>query len=87
LQLIRERILTMTVVAAQLAVVAVKCELRVSRVIETRVVPSNRAVAVLAFLAAPAIMRIVFRVTVKTCRLCLLERLVFVASKALRVPV
>jgi hypothetical protein len=77
----------MAVVAAQLTVVAVKCELRISCVIETRVVPSSRPVAVLAFLAALAIVRVVFRVAAVTCRRCALERLIFVASKALRVPV
>jgi len=77
----------MAVVAAQLAVVAVKCELRISCVIETRVVPSSRPVAVLAFFAALTIVRVVFRVAAVTCRRCVLERLIFVASKALRVPV
>ena len=77
----------MAVVAAQLTVVAVQCELRISCVIETRVVPSNRAVAVLAFLAALAIVRVVFRVAAVTGRRCVLERLIFVASKALRFPV
>jgi hypothetical protein len=77
----------MAVVAGQLAMVSVKCELRISCVIETRVVPSSRPVAVLAFLAALTIVRVVFRVAAVTGRSCVLERLIFVAGKALRVPV
>lgn len=77
----------MAVVAAQLTVVAVKCELRISCVIETRVVPSSRPVAVLAFLATLTIVRVVVRVAAVTCRSCVLKRLIFVASKALRIPV
>lgn len=67
--------------------VAVKCKLCVSCVIKTRVVPSGRLVAVLAFLAALTIVRVVFRVAAVTGRRCVLERLIFVASTALRVPV
>ena len=67
--------------------VAVQRELRISCVIETRVIPSSRAVAVLAFLAALAIVRVVFRVAAVTGRRCVLERLIFVAGKALRFPV
>ena len=77
----------MTVVTAQLTVVAIQRELRISCVIETRVVPSSRPVAVLAFVAALTIVRVVFRVAAVTGRSCVLERLIFVASKALRVPV
>ena len=77
----------MTAVATQLAVVAVQRELCISCMIEARVVPSSRAVAVLALLAALAIVRVVFRVAAVTCRRRALERLVFVAGKALRLKV
>ncbi len=69
----------MTVVAVQLSVVAIERELRISCVVKARVVPSSRAVAVLALLAALAIVRIVLRMAVKTHRLCLLKRLILVA--------
>jgi len=77
----------MTVFAAQLTVVAIQRELCISRVIETRVVPSGRAVAVLAVLAALTVVRVVFSVTAVTGRRCVLERLIFVARKALCFPV
>jgi hypothetical protein len=68
-------------------VVAVQRKLRISCVIETRVIPSGRAMAVLAVLAASTIVRVIFRVAAVTGRRCVLERLVFVASKALCFPV
>ena len=77
----------MTVVAAQFAVVAVQRELRISRVIEARVVPSNRAVAVLALLATFTVVGVVFRMAAVTCCGSVLERLVLVAGKALRFKV
>ena len=73
----------MAAVATQLTVVAVQCELCISCVIKARVVPSDRAVAVLAFLAALTIVRVVFRVAAVTRCGSVLERLVFVAGKAL----
>jgi hypothetical protein len=43
--------------------------------------------AVLAVLAASTIVRVIFRVAAVTGRCCILERLVFVAGKALRFAV
>jgi hypothetical protein len=77
----------MTVVTAQLTVVAVQRKLGITRMVEACVVPSGWVMAVLAFVAALTIVRVVFRVAAVTGRSCVLERLIFVAGKALRVPV
>ena len=77
----------MTVVAGQFAVVSVERKLSIARMVEACVVPSGWVMAVLAFVAALTIVRVVFRVAAVTGRSCVLERLIFVAGKALRLPV
>lgn len=67
-QLIRERILAVTIIATQIVVPSVQCKLRITRMIETGVVPTCWSVTVFALLATLAVVRIVFGMAVVTAR-------------------
>ena len=63
IHLISERILAMAVHAGQLTVTTLEREFRIAAVVKTRIVPSDRIVAVATFIAASAFMRIVILMT------------------------
>lgn len=85
LELVGERVVAVAIAAAQLPVVAVQDEVGVARVAETGVVPSCRAVTILAFSPALAVMRVVFGMTREARRRCALERVVLVTIEAGRI--
>jgi len=69
------------VAAIELPVAAVQYKPRVARVVEARIVPANRAMAILTLLAALAVMDVVIGVAARTRRWCVLEGLVFVTAE------
>ena len=80
-ELVRERILAVAVAAIELPVAAVQYKQCVARVVEARIVPADRAVAILTLLAALAVMDVVIGVAARTRRWCVLEGLVFVTAE------
>lgn len=83
-ELVGERVLAVAALATLLGVLAVEHEIRIAIVIEARIVPAPRAVAVAAFIAAAAIVRIVFCMTVVAFRRRVPERVIGVAVEACR---
>ncbi len=77
-----EWIFAVAVTAAQFGVPAVQRETCVARMVELRVVPTRRRVAVATFVSAAAIVRIVFGMAVEALRRRRLERLILVATRA-----
>lgn len=82
IELIGERVLAVAAVAALLGMLAVEHEIRIPVVIEARIVPAARAVAVTARIATAAIMCIVLRMTVIALGRCTLERVISMAVEA-----
>ena len=82
LELIGKGILAVTIAAGQVRVFTVEREAGIARVVEERVFPSGRTVAIAALLAALAVVRIVFRVAAVTGHRRLLECLVGVTVQA-----
>ena len=87
LEFVRERVFTMATVAVLLRMLAVEYEIRIPIVIEARIVPATRAVAVAALIAATTIVCIVFRVTVVALRRGVLKRVVGMAVETCRLLV
>lgn len=79
------RVFAVTVVAGQLCVFAFEREVRVLRMVETRVGPIARIVAGLAIFPAAAVVGIVFSVATDAVHRRILMRLVFVAVPAFHV--
>jgi len=82
IELIGERIFAVAAVAALLGVLAVEYEIRIAVVVETGVVPALRVMAVAAFIAAAAIVCVVFRMAIETFRRRALEGIVGMAVEA-----
>ena len=78
-----ERVLAVAVAAAQLRMLAVERKVRVTRMIELRVVPAGRRVAVAAFLSAAPVVRVVFGMAVEARGRRADKRLVFMATGTL----
>lgn len=72
----------MTVAATELAVHSRQAESRVARMVERRIEPVSRAMAVLAFAAAASVVRVVFRVASEAGRRRVRKRMVRVAAEA-----
>ncbi len=81
-QFVSERVLAMAVATALLGVFSVECEVRVARMIEFRVVPAGRRVAIAAPLSAATVVGIVFSVAIEAPGWRGLEGLVFVTARA-----
>ena len=61
---------------------AVQHKPRVARVVEARLAPADRAVAILTLLAALALVDVVIGVAARTRRRCVLKSLIFVTTQA-----
>ena len=72
----------MAVAAIELPVAAVQYKPRVARVVKARIAPADRAVAILALLAALALVDVVIGVAARTRRRRVLKGLIFVTTKA-----
>ena len=71
----------MAVAAIELPVAAVQYKPRVARVVKARIAPADRAVAILALLAALALVDVVIGMAARTRRRRILKRLIFVTTK------
>ena len=83
IHLVVERILAVAVAAGQLRMPSIPGETRVARVIELRIFPAGRRVAVAAILSAAPVMGVVLGVAVETGGRRCLECLILVATRAL----
>ena len=86
-QVIGERVLAMTVATALLGVFSIERKVRIARMIEFRVVPAGRRVAIAALLSAATVVGVVFGVAIEARGRRGLEGLVFVATGAFRLCV
>ena len=78
-----ERVFAVAVAATKFRVPTLKRKVGVAAMVETRVCPRTRVMAGLALLSTSAFVDIVFRVTAKAGRRCILMRLISVAGQAL----
>ena len=81
-QFVGERVLAMAVATALLGMFSVEREVRIARMIELRVVPAGRRVAIAALLSTATVVGVVFGMAVEARRRRGLEGLVLVATGA-----
>lgn len=81
-EFIGKRVLAVAAVTALLGMFAIDHEVGITIMIETRVVPTLRVMTVAAFVAAAAVVRVIFRVTAVATRLSDGELAILMAARA-----